>query len=192
MIVQGPLELVPEAELRRQFEVNVYGPANVMRAFLPLVRKGKGRIVNISAPTARTAIPFLAPISASKAALESLSDAARVELAPWDIPVVLIQPGAMATAIFDKAGAAARTALAEAPAERRTLYGKQLEALDKMLAGQRLSPVTAVVDAIVRAVEARRPRPRYVVGADARALVMLSRLPTRLRDKLLTRTLGLA
>lgn len=77
VIVQGPLELVPSGEWRRQFEVNVFGPALVTSQFLPLLRAGQGRLINISATSARVALPFFGPVSASKAALESFSDAAR-------------------------------------------------------------------------------------------------------------------
>src|SRR5882757_710437 len=75
VIVQGPMELVPAEELHRQFAVNVYGPALVAQAFLPLLRRGHGRLVNITASTARVPGLFYGPISASKAALQALSDA---------------------------------------------------------------------------------------------------------------------
>ncbi|MEV4018952.1 SDR family NAD(P)-dependent oxidoreductase [Nonomuraea angiospora] len=192
VIVQGPVELVPDAELRRQFDVNVFGAAAVMRAFLPLLRQGGGRIINISAPTARVAIPHLGPIGASKAALESLSDAARIELAGWRIPVVLIEPGAMDTPIFDKADTAATTALSTVPQNLLTLYGKQLTGFTNAMKKQRLGSVEGVTDTIVRALEARRPRPRYVVGGDARSLLMLAHLPTRFRDRLLGQMMGVA
>jgi NAD(P)-dependent dehydrogenase (short-subunit alcohol dehydrogenase family) len=106
----GPLELVPPDELRRQFEVNALGPAHVIQAFLPLLREGRGRIVNISAPTARVPIPF-SPVGASKAALESLSDSLRIELGAWGIPVAVIVPGGTATPIWQKADTAAQAAL---------------------------------------------------------------------------------
>jgi NAD(P)-dependent dehydrogenase (short-subunit alcohol dehydrogenase family) len=191
IIVQGPLELVSDAALRHQFEVNVYGPANVMRAFLPLLRQGRGRIINISAASAITAVPFLAAISASKAALESLSDAARIELAPWGVPVVLVQPGATDTTIFAKAASAAKASLLDAPPDRLALYSEQLEAVARATAKQRLAPVKSLVDVIVRAIEASRPKPRYLVGTDTRAASFLSHLPTRLRDRILAGAMGL-
>jgi NAD(P)-dependent dehydrogenase (short-subunit alcohol dehydrogenase family) len=188
VIVQGPLELISDAELRRQFEVNVYGPANIMRVFLPLLRQGRGRIVNISAVSAINAVPYLAAISASKAALESLSDAARIELAPWGVPVVLIQPGATDTQIFAKA---AGTSLLDIPPDRLALYGEQLKAVAHAMAKQRLAPVKSLVDVIVRAIEAQRPKPRYLAGMDTRAASLLSHLPTRLRDRILAGVMGL-
>lgn len=191
VIVQGPLELVPAEELRRQFEVNTFGPTYVMQAFLPLLRAGAGRLVNISAPTARTPLPFLAPISASKAALAALSEALRVELAAWHVPVVLVEPGSTATAIFAKADAAAQTALGAADPQRVALYRNQLTAVGKAMAKQQPRAIDPVVRAVVTAVDTRRPKRRYVVGSDARSLGMLSHLPAGLRDRLITSTFGL-
>ena len=192
IIVQGPLELATTDELRDQFDVNVVGPMNVIAAFLPLLRRGTpGRIVNISAATARTSVPFMGPISASKAALESLSDALRVELAPWDIPVVVVEPGATQTPIFAKAEARAHATLAAAPADRLALYEPALTAVGKATAKTKLHPVETITKVILTAVRARNPKPRYVSGSDARNLVLLSHLPSRARDRLLTGTLGL-
>ena len=124
IIVQGPLELVPPADLLHQFQVNTLGPAYVVQAFLPLLRAGHGRVINISAPTARLPVPFMAPISASKAALASLADALRLELAAWGIPVSVVEPGGTDTQIFAKAQAAADAGLAAAgPAGPRCTPG---------------------------------------------------------------------
>ncbi|HEX2316105.1 MAG TPA: SDR family NAD(P)-dependent oxidoreductase, partial [Thermomonospora sp.] len=192
LIVQGPLELVPPDELRRQLEVNVLGPAVVTRAFLPTLREGHGRVINVSAASARTALPYLGPISASKAALESLSDALRVELAPWGVPVSVVRPGAVATGIFGKAETAARVALTQADPAAVDLYRPWLEAMERAMAGQSLAPVDGVVRTLVRAVEARRPRRHYTAGRDARLLVLLSRMPGRLRDRMVASALGLS
>ncbi|PZF79474.1 SDR family NAD(P)-dependent oxidoreductase [Jiangella anatolica] len=191
VIVQGPLELVPPQELRRQFEVNTFGPAYVTQALLPLLRAGAGRIVNVSAPTAWVPVPFLGPIGASKAALESLSDALRGELAAWRIPVVLVEPGATTTPIFAKAEAAARSALDDADPGRVALYRQQLAAVEKASANQRSHPPEKVAATIVRAVEARRPRRWYAATGDVRLLRLVSHLPAGLRDRLVARTFGL-
>jgi NAD(P)-dependent dehydrogenase (short-subunit alcohol dehydrogenase family) len=190
VIVQGPLELVPPSELRRQFEVNTFGPAYVVQQFLPLLRAGGGRVVNVSAATARVAMPFLAALSGSKAALDSFSAALRLELAAWRIPVVTVEPGTSETAIFDKAGAAAKEALVLAEPHRVALYRDHLAALEKALAGQRLRSVDPVARAIVSAVDSGRPKRRSVVG-DARLASVLVRLPAGLRDRLIAGVMGL-
>ncbi|MFB7717410.1 SDR family oxidoreductase [Nocardia sp. NPDC056100] len=192
VLVQGPVELVPAAELRRQFQVNVGGPVQMIQGFLPLLRAGGGRIINISAASARVSLPFLGPIAASKAALESFSDALRVELTPWGIPVSVIQPGAMRTEIFAKSGAAAQEARAEADPRTVALYEQQLIALDKVMAAQRFAPVDIAVTVIVKAVESRAPKPYYTAGSDARQAVWLSRLSPRLRDRLIAHALGVS
>ena len=191
VIVQGPLELVPADEWRRQLEVNTLGPASVVREFLPLVRAGAGRIVNVSAPTGRIAMPLLGALSASKAGLEAMSNALRLELAPWNIPVVVVEPGSTETAIFTKAGAAERASREQAGADRVALYRGHLAAYEKASARFKPGPVEKVAEVIVRAVEASRPKRRYTVG-DARTLgAVLTRLPAGLRDRVLSSTLGL-
>lgn len=192
IIVQGPLELVPEAELRRQFEVNVFGPARVTQAFLPLLRAGRGRLVNVTAPTARLPVPFLGPISGSKAALQALSDAWRGELEHWGIGVVIVEPGAMRTDIFDTAAAAAEKALAGTSPEQLALYGRQLAALAKASAKMKLHSPDHLADAVVKALTTARPKARYTVGPDTRLLGLLARLPLRTRDRLVMRMLGLS
>lgn len=191
VIVQGPLELVPTEELRRQFEVNTLGPAHVIKAFLPLVREGKGRIINISAPTARVPVPFMAPIGASKAALASLSDSLRVELGAWDVPVVVIEPGGTDTAIFQKADAAAQAALRTADPARVALYSDQLAAVAKAAAKQKLGPPDAVAKTIVDAVSARKPKRRYTAGSGVAIFGVLGHLPTSLRERLIKTVFGL-
>lgn len=191
VIVSGPVELIPEPEMERQFAVNVLGPAQVTRAFAPLLRTAGGRLINISAPTARLAMPYAGAISASKAALESLSAAARVELAPWGIAVVIVVPGAIDTEIFAKADVAAQGALRTADPQRVALYRQQLEAVATAQSSMRTSPPRTVADAVLRAIEAPRPRARYAVNPDVRIAGILSRLPTRARDRVLARVLGL-
>jgi NAD(P)-dependent dehydrogenase (short-subunit alcohol dehydrogenase family) len=191
LIVQGPLELVPEEELRRAFEVNTLGPVHVIQAFLPLLRTGKGRIVNISAPTARVPVPFMAPIGGSKAALASFSDSLRLELAAWDIPVIVIEPGGTDTAIFAKAETAMRAALAATDPDRAALYEDQLAAVAKASARQKLGPADVVARAIVAAVEARKPKRHYAAGSGAALFGVLAHVPASPRERLIKTVFGL-
>ena len=105
--VSGPLELIPIEELRRQFEVNVIGHIAVTQAFLPLLRIAKGRIVNIGSVNGALASPYLGPYSASKFAMEAITDALRIELRTWGIRVSIVEPGPIATPIWEKSFAAA-------------------------------------------------------------------------------------
>jgi NAD(P)-dependent dehydrogenase (short-subunit alcohol dehydrogenase family) len=191
IIVQGPLELVPVHALRRQFEVNVIGQIAATQAFLPMLRRGGGNLVNMGAATGRVTVPMLGPISASKTALESVTDALRMELKHQGVGVTIIEPGAMETAIFDKAAASvAADGYAGTEATQR-LYAHALEAVAELTAGQRTSPVDGVVETVVKALSSGNPDARYVVGRDAGQLVMLRRFPQRMRDRLLMNTMGL-
>ncbi|MER7251010.1 SDR family NAD(P)-dependent oxidoreductase [Kribbella sp. NPDC000426] len=191
VIVQGPLELVPADEWRRQLEVNTLGPASVIREFLPLLRSGAGRIVNVSAATGRVAMPLLGALSASKAGLEALSNALRLELTPWKIPVIVIEPGTTETQIFTRAGAAADAAMQQSDRDQVDLYAAHLMAYEKAMSRFKPGPVDKVAKVIVRAVEARRPRRRYAI-AEARTLgAILPKLPAGLRDRVVSGAVGL-
>lgn len=192
LIVQGPLEVLPETSWRRQFDANTLGPVFVVQETLPLIRLGQGRIVNVSAPTARIPVPFLTPIGASKAALASWSGALRGELAPWRIPVVLIEPDATRTAIFDKAAALAERDLASVDAARVHLYQRQLAAIAQVAAKQRMVEPELVAQVIARAVTTSRPRRRYTAGRGARLFAMVSHLPAPMRERLVLAAMGLA
>ena len=100
VLVASPVELIPDDELRRAFEVNVIGPISLTRRLLPSLRAARGRIVNIGAISAQTTPPFLGAAGATKCALASFNDALRRECAKFGVEVVLIEPGALKTDIF--------------------------------------------------------------------------------------------
>jgi NAD(P)-dependent dehydrogenase (short-subunit alcohol dehydrogenase family) len=191
VIVQGPLELVPTSELRRQFDVNVLGQMAVTQALLPQLRAARGRIVNIGAPSGRVAIPMLGPIGASKAALHFLNDSLRMELRHQGISVSLVIPGALQTEIFEKAAAAAQAAGPSSP-EAERVYAKAVAASAEKMGEMKASPVDATVKAIRTALTERRPKARYIAGSDARQLELLSHLPTGLRERILMSTVGIS
>jgi NAD(P)-dependent dehydrogenase (short-subunit alcohol dehydrogenase family) len=187
----GPLELVPRAALERQLGVNVIGHVLVTQAFLPLLRAARGRVVNVSGAAASVALPLLGPIAASKAALESLSHALRMELVHQGVGVSIISPGLMRTQLHPKAETAARQdGYAGSPDEQR-IYTRAIETSHQALSTAKEAPVDIAVDAIVKALTDRRPATRYVVGRDAKQLRMLRHLPDRLRDRLLMWNRGL-
>jgi len=192
--VAAVLEFVDLDDLRRQFEVNVVGAAAVTRAFLPLVRRGGGRLVNVSSDGGYIASPFLGPYAASKFALEALSDALRRELRTWNVPVSVIEPGSIETPIWEKGRGEAARVRAGLPEEARRLYGPALERIEAYFAkaANRAIPADAVARAVEHALTAPRPRIRYRVGSDARLDRLLSRiLPDRALDALLARMTGL-
>lgn len=192
VIIEGPLELVEGVELERQFRVNVFGPAAVIRAFLPQLRASSGRVVNVTAPTARRAIPYNGPISASKAALESLSIALRGELAPLGVKVVIVSPTGTDTPIFARAAEAADVSRERADRQVLQTYAPMIEAVRQAAGRMSLADPEAVAQVLVRAITDRRPRTRYSAGRGAGMLPMLGRLPDGLSDALVARAIGIA
>lgn len=191
IIVQGPLELVPLHALRRQFEVNVIGQVAVTQALLPMLRQGGGTVVNMGAATGRVTVPMMGPISASKTALESVTDALRMELKHQGVKVTIIEPGALRTEIFDKAAASGAADGYAGSREAQQVYERAIAKVAELTASQKMASVDSVVKTIVKALSSGSPDPRYVVGRDAGLVVMLSRFPQGLRDRLLMSNLGL-
>jgi NAD(P)-dependent dehydrogenase (short-subunit alcohol dehydrogenase family) len=192
--IGGPLELVPVEEWRLQFEVNVLGVVAVTQAFMPQLRAARGRIVNVSSVSGLLAAPYFGPYAASKFALEALSDALRGEVRRFGMHVSLIEPGAVQTPIWDKSRARIERRAEQTPAEKIAPYEGDLEAVRKAVgkAEGRAMPASVVAEAIVHALSARRPRPRYVLPRSERFSCALSRcLPVRLRDWLLRRAMGM-
>lgn len=176
----GPLEFLPLADLRRQIEVNVIGAVAVTQAFLPLIRAGKGRIVNMSSLSGLIALPFVGPYASTKHALEAISDSLRVELRPWNIPVCVVEPGDVATLIWEKSAALIEEGARAMPPRGQELYGPVI-ALRERLKWHGM-PVERVAEVVEHALTARHPSARYLVGRDARLLAFVGRLPVRIRD----------
>ena len=186
-----PLEFIPLDELRRQLEINVIGQLAVTQALLPALRRGPGRVVNMGSIAGRSALPFMGPYAASKHAVEALSDTLRLELRPWGIHVIVIEPGSIATPIWTRSAAAADAIMARLPPEATALYGARVAAFRRLAAarGAKGAPVATVAAAVERALTAPRPRPRVLVGSDARVRASFEILPVRLRDRLVERVL---
>lgn len=193
----GPIEQVPLDEVRRQFETNVFGLIRLTQLVLPAMRtKRHGRIINVSSMGGRTTLPGGGVYHASKYAVEALSDALRIELRPFGIHVVVIEPGPVRTPWVDvaRAGSGAAAAGDEAPAtEPDDPYHDFKSAVDAnfdtaytgYLARLSIS-AEQVADVITKAATARRPRARYLISALAKSLVAVDTvLPDRVRDAVL-------
>ncbi len=194
IVVGGPLEFLPLSEIRKQFEVNVLGQIAVTQAVLPLLRLSQGRIVNMGSISGRVASPFIGPYSASKFALEAITDALRVELLPWGISVSIIEPGNVATPIWKKSLAAAEKIAQNFPRQATDLYGHSLKEVANVVekaAADGIDP-DIVARAVAHALTARTPKTRYLVGRAVRLQVLLNKiLPDRLYDQLVIRYVGL-
>lgn len=193
--VGGVVEFLDLDQLRYQLEVNLIGAVAVTKAFLPMIRTGGGRIVNISSDSGLLSTPFLAPYCASKFGLEAVSDSLRRELRPWAIPVVLVEPGAIATPIWDKAGPQTETLRKDLSPEAEALYGEMFDKMTAVVNQQAASaiPADAVADAVFHGLTAARPKLRYPVGTDAKlASWMVRLLPARIVDRIVAAQLARA
>jgi NAD(P)-dependent dehydrogenase (short-subunit alcohol dehydrogenase family) len=189
--VGGPLELISLEDLRRQFEVNFFGHVAVTQALLGALRRARGRIVLVSSVGGLVTTPFLSPYHASKYALEAVGNALRTELARSGIQVALIEPGSVATPIWEKnSGQVDDFAIPEGLREQ---YGHVPAAMAKALqrTARRGIPPERVARTIARALAARRMRARYLLGRDAHAMAWASRLlPDLVFDRVLRRAIG--
>ncbi|HEY3924637.1 MAG TPA: oxidoreductase [Acidothermaceae bacterium] len=187
----GALEDVPNAEGRRQFDVNVFGLARMTQLALPHMRKQKsGRIINMSSMGGRIYEPLGSWYHATKFAVEGMSDSLRLEVSPFGIHVVLIEPGGMNT----EWGAIAADGLITASAS--TAYADQAPGVARMLRSVDRKPRPSsspdrIAKAVTRAATARRPRVRYLLGPGAKPLVALHTiLPARVFDRMMARVFG--
>src|SRR2546423_1980120 len=193
IVVNGPVEAVPVDELRRPLEVNVVGQVAVTQAVLPQLRASRGRVIFVSSLSGRVSTPMTGAYNASKFALEGLADALRMELRPWGIRVVLIEPAQTDTDLWRKADEALDESVAALSPEHRELYAKHLDGARRMIPrSQRMaSSVDGVAAAIERALTARRPRARYVVGVGPRVQGALAQVtPTCALDAALRAATG--
>jgi NAD(P)-dependent dehydrogenase (short-subunit alcohol dehydrogenase family) len=190
VVMPGPVEAVSAEDLRRQLDVNVVGQVAVTQAVLPRLRASRGRVVFLSSLNGRVSTPMTGAYNASKFALEALADALRMELRPWGIRVVLIEPAAIDTDIWRGAQDTLETAAAALEPHHRNLYAKHIDGYRKAIPRfqRAASPVEAVVATVERALTASRPRARYVPGAGPRAQAALARITP---DPVLDAALGL-
>jgi NAD(P)-dependent dehydrogenase (short-subunit alcohol dehydrogenase family) len=187
----GPLELTSIDDLRDQFEVNVLGPVALTQALLPALRRARGRIVFVSSIGGRVPMAFTAPYAASKHAVEAIGDALRVELRSSYVRVALIEPGSVATPIWDKSRA--QGARVSIPPELADQYGHVKAAMRKVVENteRRGVPPERVAETIENALTARRMKARYLIGTDAKAMLIAKRLlPDHVFDRLARRALG--
>jgi len=187
----GPLSELPASAVREHLETNVMGVVHVTQAFLPSLRarpgrtEPPGRIVNISSVSGRIAYPFMGPYAASKHALEALSDSWRRELMLYGIDLIVIEPGAIQTPIWDKAS----TISSEFAASD---FGPILQNIDLMESKRTALPAQRVARTICRALTCRRPRARYVIPDRWWTYWVLPRiLPDRWLDAIIARALGM-
>ena len=191
----GPIETLSIDRLRQIFDVNFFGVVALTQAMIPLLRMSHGRMVNVGSVGAHTTIPFGFTICSSKHALESLTSGLRIELAPWGIDVIAIDPSSIATQAASQMVSQTQALIASTfSQDDRNNYESNLVAMATSMREQEMSgmPPEGVAKVIARALTAKHPKSRYLVGPHARTLVGLSRLlPDRLFDRLKLRLVGI-
>jgi len=191
--VAGPLLELPLNEFRHQIDINLTGVVITTKAFGPLLGTDRalegppGRIVNISSVGGKNAVPFLSPYAASKFALEGLSEGLRRELLPFGIDVIVVAPGAVATAIWAKAEQVDITPYLDTP------YAAALERMRSVMLGlgKKGLPPERIGEAVLRALTAARPCVRYTVTPQPLQDFLARALPKRIVDRLIGGQLGL-
>ena len=181
-------EDVGQGDGERLFEVNVIGLLAVTKAFLPLLRKGHGRVVNIGSLAGLLAMPGASSYAASKFAVQAITDSLRVELEPFGVQVTIVDPGAIESALWEKGRSQKKAILEAAPQELMDLYAPLIE-LGKRLGDhpRDILPVSYVADDVVHALTSKTPKVRYLVGPGPKKASRLAQMPVRLRDWLLRR-----
>jgi NAD(P)-dependent dehydrogenase (short-subunit alcohol dehydrogenase family) len=180
--VPGPIETLTRTDMRRQFEVNVFGPLALTRAVLPRLRRARGRVVFISSINGRVSFPFTGMYNASKYAIEAVADCLRVELRPFGVQVALVEPGVIDTDPWHEMDEVIDDLEDGLEPEHRELYAPQFAGERQLVAKIRTNakPAELVAIAVERQLTRRRVRPRTLVGADARIMLgMKALLPDR-------------
>jgi NAD(P)-dependent dehydrogenase (short-subunit alcohol dehydrogenase family) len=193
IVVSGPLETLSAADLREQFDVNVVGAVALTNLVLPRLRASRGRIVFVSSLSGVISTPMTGAYNASKFALEAIADAWRLELRPWGIKVILVEPAMTDTDLWRKAPETLEAEAAEMSVEHRDLYAEHLDGMRKTVPRMQkmAKPVDTVAAAIEKALTAARPRARYPVGTDVRVQAALSGVtPDRVKDAAFARLTG--
>jgi NAD(P)-dependent dehydrogenase (short-subunit alcohol dehydrogenase family) len=194
LAVAAPLEFLPIDKLRHQLEVNLIGQIAVTQAFLPALRRARGRIVMVSSIGGRVALPLVGAYNASKFGLEGVSDCLRRELRGQGVDVILIEPGGVKTPIWKKGERLADELMENVPPEAERLYGRMVEAVrreTRKIEEERGMEPREVAEVIGTALTSSRPRTRYVIGRDAKLRARMARVvPDRVMDRLIGRALG--
>jgi NAD(P)-dependent dehydrogenase (short-subunit alcohol dehydrogenase family) len=192
--IAGPVELIPIEDFRRHLEVNLIGQVAVTQALLPALRRARGRVVFLSSIGGLMANPYMAPYHASKFGIEAVGDSLRQELRQFGVQVSIVEPGSVSTPIWEKGRGTAEAIRERFTPEDDALYGEKVSRIGEVATevGARGVPPEKVAAVIGQALTAKRPKTRYLVGADARVMVLMRRLlPDRLGDRLVSRATGL-
>jgi len=183
--LNGPLELLPFTDIKKLLDVNVYGLLSVTKTFLPLIRKSKGKVVNISSGHGLLAIPDKSVYAASKFAVQAISDSLRVELRPFGVSVSSVVVGKVNTSVLGKILDDRAKMLEKAQPEIVKLYSNLIEYFDREVKNIPGIEAVEVAKIIAKALSKPKPKGQYLIGPGTRKMKILSRFPSGMRDNML-------
>jgi NAD(P)-dependent dehydrogenase (short-subunit alcohol dehydrogenase family) len=180
------------ADLRRQIDVNVIGQVAATQAFLPMLRKSRGRVLITGSIGGFFTTPMLTPYCMSKYAMEAFADGLRRELRPTGVQVVLLEPGGIKSAIWKKGIDEGEELLQKSPPEMMEVYGWLVNALRKLAPQMEKGAKSPeeVMRCVVHALESSRAKTRYRMGANSSAQKVIAALPDRVQDFLVSKMVG--
>ncbi|MFC1603783.1 SDR family NAD(P)-dependent oxidoreductase [Planctomycetota bacterium] len=178
----GPLEVMPVPEIQKVMSVNVVGLMAVTQAFIPMLRKGRGRIINIGSTSSILAVPGASVYSASKFAVRAITDSLRVELKSFGVSVILVAPGAVESEIWDKGKAYKAELSKTVKTEIAQLYAPLIKFGEKLNEEMKKIPASVVANKVADALIVRKPKPYYIIGKDANGAAKAAKLPKGLLD----------
>ena len=181
----GALEVTPVAEIRKLMEVNVIGLMAVTQAFIPMLRRGKGRIINIGSTSSLLAFPGASAYSGSKFAVRAITDSLRLELKPFGMSVILVAPGAVESDIWEKGKAYKEKLRKSVKPEIAQLYAPLIKFGDKLNERMKKIPAIEVAKDVAHALATKKPKSYYIVGQDAKGAAKVAKFPIGLLDWIL-------
>lgn len=187
--VPGPIECIAIEEIKLQYEINVFAPMRLVQGLLPKLRESKGRIIFIGAGQGRVCLPFGGPYGSSKAALAAITDSLRAEIHDSGIAVSVIEPGAIKTGILQSSKDRWASTLASLSQPLLERYKSSMEKTFKTSENAFKSAITPIkfAEEISKILNSENPKPRYLIGKEAKALAFISILPAKWRAKLILR-----
>jgi short-subunit dehydrogenase len=183
--VNGPLELLDHADIKKVIDVNLTGLLTVTNIFLPMIRMSKGRIINVSSGHGLMAIPDKSVYAASKAGVQAVCDSLRVELKPFGIEVISIIVGKVNTNVLGKILDGRSAMIEKASRESYEVYKTLIEYFDKEVKNIPGIEAKRVAETIEKALTDNKPKIKYLIGPGAKKMDSLRKFPVRMRDKML-------
>ncbi len=180
--IGGPIELLPMHQVEELISINIIGVLRVTKVFIPLLRKSRGRIINIGSIAGRISVPGLCAYSSSKSALIGFSNSMRLELQRFGIAVSLIEPGIINTPIWEKGLNLANKSINQISKELIEIYKPIIYFLQRIATTPFKADVKKVAVIVAKAITSKRPRRRYLVGIDAKLLTFIDLLPRSVSD----------